>query len=80
MKIGRHSIIELDDGLKYLMLNAQKIGDRNFCLLFAPVIPDEPVHIRVGELSISDDGHAQVMLYEGDDYKDLLLQLLEPQK
>ena len=80
MKIQKHSIIELEGGHKFLMLNAQRIGERNFCLLFAPLDrgEDEPIQMHVGELSISNEGRAQISLYEGEDYKDILLALTKP--
>jgi len=80
MKISKHSIIELEGGHKYLMLNAQRIGERNFCLLFAPIIEGQPVSVRVGELSISEFGEPQIELYEGDEYDDILKQLLHTSK
>ena len=72
MKITKSSIIELPGGAKFLIVNADKIGDRNFCLLSTL---EQPIEMRVAEMRINV-GVAEVKEYTGKNYKDILFQLL----
>ena len=77
MNIDKNSIIKLADGKAYIMLNAQKIGDRNFCVLIEPIVDDKPIMSHVGELRINDQGTAQVRIYAGPDIQEIKSQLLK---
>ncbi|MCL2846515.1 MAG: hypothetical protein FWE38_02375 [Firmicutes bacterium] len=73
MKISKHSLIELADGQKLLLVDAKRIGGRDFCLLSTTATP---IEMQVAEIQINN-GNAQIRDYVGSNYKEILFALLQ---
>jgi hypothetical protein len=72
MKITKNSTIQLADGNKYWLVTAKTINNKNYCLLSTM---DAPVEMKVSEIRMNGD-NAEVKVYDGKDYQDILKQLI----
>jgi len=73
MKIANATIIEVAGGNKFCVVVVKKIDGVEYCLLSTM---DAPIEMRVAELRTIND-NTEIKNYDGADYKNILLKLLD---